>query len=233
MHRIDGPAAAPGGHFTDGDPNTGVPATIVSQAWAEAVQEELAGVIEATGAALAKPNNTQLLAAIKYFTDAAFPPGFIAYDAGSVAPPGWSLADGGELDRVAYARLFARIGTTYGAGNGTTTFNKPEIRSEFIRALDAGRGIDAGRLVGSAQAGQVQRHKHMVPWGEWAPSSLGAGPFGNSNTGGKKGSGNTDSDDYWYHSNDGSDYDGVINPAGVVGNETRPRNVAFYALIKL
>lgn len=42
MHRIDGPAAAPGGHFTDGDPNTGVPATIVSQAWAEAVQEELA-----------------------------------------------------------------------------------------------------------------------------------------------------------------------------------------------
>jgi len=210
MHRIDGPAAAPGGFFTDGDPSVGTPATVLTEDWANAVQEELVAVIEASGAVLAKPNNAQLLAAIRFFADAAFPPGFIAYDAGSVAPAGWSLADGGELDRIAHAPLFARIGTTYGVGNGSTTFNKPEIRGEIIRALDAGRGVDPGRVLGSWQDGQIQAHTHTLP--SDSLDNSGNGYVADSIGGGIART-------------------AVTGSTG--GGETRMRNVALYALIKL
>lgn len=64
MHRIDGPGATPGNLFTDGDPQAGVPATFVTDDWANAVQEELCNVVLASGLELAKPDNTQLNAAI-------------------------------------------------------------------------------------------------------------------------------------------------------------------------
>lgn len=44
--------------------------------------------------------------------------------------PGWLLADGAELSRTQYADLFRAIGTTYGVGNGTTTFNIPDLTAE-------------------------------------------------------------------------------------------------------
>lgn len=63
MHRIDGPGNA-AGHFTDGDPVTGVEPTQVTADFMEAVQEEIAAVIENTGAVLSKGDNTQLLQAV-------------------------------------------------------------------------------------------------------------------------------------------------------------------------
>lgn len=77
--------------------------------------------------------------------------------AGSSAPTGWLLCDGSAVSRSSYPNLFAKIGTTYGAGDGTTTFNLPDTRGEFIRGLDAGRGIDAGRVLGSAQLASTVR----------------------------------------------------------------------------
>ena len=51
----------------------------------------------------------------------------------------------------------------FGAGDGSTTFTLPDLRGEFIRGLDSGRGVDTGRVLGSAQAGQMQSHTHAVP----------------------------------------------------------------------
>ncbi len=72
------------------------------------------------------------------------------------APPtGWLAANGQAISRNIYSRLFSRIGTTYGSGDGVSTFNLPDLRGEFIRGWDAGRGVDAGRLFGSWQKGSV------------------------------------------------------------------------------
>jgi len=67
------------------------------------------------------------------------------------APSGWLECNGAALSRTAYANLFAIIGTTFGEGDGSTTFNLPDLRGEFIRGLDNGRGVDIGRILGSWQ----------------------------------------------------------------------------------
>ena len=70
----------------------------------------------------------------------------------NLCPAGWLPADGRALSRADYPILFNTIGTTNGAGDGSTTFNVPDIRGEFIRGWDNGRGVDSGRTVGSFQA---------------------------------------------------------------------------------
>jgi microcystin-dependent protein len=75
-------------------------------------------------------------------------------------PARWIRCNGGELNRIAYAGLFAVIGTTYGAGNGTTTFNVPDERGNFSRCHDDGRGIDPGRVFGSEQLSSLKSHSH-------------------------------------------------------------------------
>lgn len=64
MHRIDGPTAAPGGFFTEGDPVGGVPATIVSDDWMNDVQENIIAVLTAAGITPVKGTYSQLLAAL-------------------------------------------------------------------------------------------------------------------------------------------------------------------------
>jgi len=70
----------------------------------------------------------------------------------STAPTGWLKANGAAVSRTTYAALFAAIGTTYGTGDGSTTFNLPDLRGEFVRGWDDGRGVDSGRTSGSAQS---------------------------------------------------------------------------------
>ncbi len=81
--------------------------------------------------------------------------GIVLPFAGAAAPTGWLLCQGQAVNRVTYAALFAVIGTTYGAGDGSTTFGVPDMRGEFPRGLDAGRGVDSGRTLGSAQKGTI------------------------------------------------------------------------------
>jgi len=64
---------------------------------------------------------------------------------------------------VTYAALFAVIATRVGAGDGSTTFNLPDARGLFVRALDLARGIDINRALGSYQADQVGSHVHDTP----------------------------------------------------------------------
>lgn len=61
------------------------------------------------------------------------PPGMIAPYAGAAAPTGWLLCDGSAVSRSTYAALFAVVGTTYGYGDGSTTFNVPNTAGTFIR----------------------------------------------------------------------------------------------------
>lgn len=67
-------------------------------------------------------------------------------------PRGFLKCNGAELDRVLYSKLFAVIGETFGAGDGLTTFNLPDLRGEFLRGFDDGRGVDVGRVFGSVQS---------------------------------------------------------------------------------
>lgn len=90
------------------------------------------------------------------------PAGLVAHFARATAPTGWLKANGAAISRTAYADLFAAIGTTFGAGDGFNTFNLPDLRGEFLRGVDDGRGVDGGRALGSAQLGANQSHSHSA-----------------------------------------------------------------------
>jgi hypothetical protein len=82
------------------------------------------------------------------------PPGAMI-DWPSATPPSWGLVmDGAEYDRVDYSALFAVIGTTYGAGDGSTTFNVPNYRNLFRR------GVPVGGTVGTYQEDEFKSHTH-------------------------------------------------------------------------
>lgn len=69
------------------------------------------------------------------------PPGTVTAFAGSTAPEGWLLCDGSAVSRTAYAALFAVIGTTYGAGNGSTTFTLPDLRGRVAAGANASNAL--------------------------------------------------------------------------------------------
>jgi hypothetical protein len=66
------------------------------------------------------------------------PTGSVIWYAANAAPTGYLEADGAAVSRTTYAALFTAIGTTFGAGDGSTTFNLPDLRGEFIRGWDDG-----------------------------------------------------------------------------------------------
>lgn len=88
----------------------------------------------------------------------AAPSGLVAFFHRSAPPPGWLKCNGAAVSRTVYAALFAAIGTTAGAGNGSSTFNVPDIRGDAIRGWDDGRRVDAGRTLGSEQMDAFQGH---------------------------------------------------------------------------
>lgn len=113
--------------------------------------------------------------------------------------------NGATISRETYPELFSAIGTTYGAGDGSTTFKIPDLRGEFIRGWDNARGIDASRAIGSAQADAFKSHNH---------STIGIYPGTLGTSGYIPFAGTTGTIDAVYG-----------NATG--GTETRPRNVAM------
>ena len=86
----------------------------------------------------------------------AVPTGCVQAFAGSTTPQGWLLCDGSAVSRTDYAALYAVIGTTYGAGNGSTTFNLPNLTDRFIEGnATAGTVKSAGlpNITGSIGGG--------------------------------------------------------------------------------
>lgn len=82
----------------------------------------------------------------------AMPIGAVIDFAGAVAPSGWALCYGQAISRATYATLFALVGTTFGAGDGSTTFNLPDLRGRVTAAPDNMGGVQAGRLNSGAMA---------------------------------------------------------------------------------
>lgn len=105
MHRIDGPGATTQHLFTEGDPTQGVPATTVTGAWLNAVQEEIANVVEGAGLTLDKPDNTQLLAAIGEIIAAnqvqSWYTGDVRLTMRATADPGWQMCNDGSIGSAA------------------------------------------------------------------------------------------------------------------------------------
>lgn len=84
--------------------------------------------------------------------------GMVCHFATSSAPNGWLKCNGAAISRTSYANLYATIGTTFGTGDGSTTFNLPDLRGEFIRSWSDGRSVDSGRGFGTFQYGSIAWH---------------------------------------------------------------------------
>jgi len=90
------------------------------------------GVDDTTAAIHSSGATVTMAFAPTHYKDSQNPAGSIIMYGGATAPDGWLLCQGGEVSRTTYAALFAVIGTTYGVGNGTTTFNVPDLQDNFV-----------------------------------------------------------------------------------------------------
>ncbi len=137
------------------------------------VECEILNVIQGAGIWPDCDDKTQLLQAINTLISGGGNGGgntvIIGSEIGTVsafamptAPEGWLVCDGSAISRTDYADLFATIGTLWGHGDQVSTFNLPDLRGEFVRGFDDGRGVDAGRVFGSAQVDELKSHKHTV-----------------------------------------------------------------------
>ena len=161
-----------------------------------------------TGASTASAARTNLGLGTAATADSAqlVPTGAVLPFAMSTAPSGWLECDGAAVSRTTYAALFSAIGTTHGTGDGSTTFNVPDLRGEFVRGWDHGRGVDSGRSFGSAQSDDLKAHTH--------PASSNPGSGGGS----------------MFQSTGGTPT--TINTGSTGGTETRPRNKALMYCVK-
>lgn len=109
----------------------------------------------------------------KRVMDGGIPAGMVAAFAMPTAPAQWLVCNGQAVSRTEYPNLFAAIGTMYGAGDGSTTFNLPDYRGYFLRGWDNGRGADpdaasrsdrgdgtAGDNIGAKQTDEFKAHTH-------------------------------------------------------------------------
>lgn len=93
------------------------------------------------------------------------PSGALVPFAGTAAPAGWLLCNGGAVSRTAYAQLFAVIGTTYGSGDGKTTFNLPDLRGRVPVGVNGSAnplGKREGEKTHSLITDEMPRHKHSI-----------------------------------------------------------------------
>ena len=159
------------------------------------------------------------------------PAGTVIYTLQNAAPEGYIKANGATISRTAYADLFASIGVYYGAGDGSTTFAIPDLRGEFLRAWDDGRGIDSGRAYGTAQAHAQQN----ITGSWWDTSTVGAHGIGASG-GSTSLSGGTRAvaSSYRHTIEPYAGSKGVLDSSQEVdtADEVRPRNIALLACIK-
>ncbi|ENF4219536.1 tail fiber protein [Escherichia coli] len=254
MHRIDTKTAqkdkfgAGKNGFTRGNPQTGTPATDLDDDYFDMLQEELCSVVEASGASLEKGRHDQLLTALRAlllsrknpFGDiksdgtvktalenlglgegSALPVGVPVPWPSATPPTGWLKCNGAAFSAEEYLEL----------AKAYPTNKLPDLRGEFIRGWDDGRGVDVGRALLSLQAGMLEKHRHIVVANdgydtkdEWELATIfkktytqGRG-LDATNTGGSLIPSPT------LHSR------GSIGNTG--GSETRPRNIAFNFIVR-
>lgn len=226
MHRIDTSTAqkdkfgAGKSGFTSGNPQTGVPATEVSAEILDAMQEELCAVIEAAGMTLDKAKNNQLLAAIQV---AIYPVGAPIPWPLATPPTGFLMMTGQTFNPATYPKL----ALAYPSGA------LPDLRGEFIRGWDNGRGVDVGRALLSAQgdairnlSGQLILSTGASP-GSVSRPSLANGVFEKVSLG-------TNNLSQAAQGASISDYGIQLNASLQVptANENRPRSIAFNYIVR-
>lgn len=135
---VDGTLAAPALSFAN-QPNTGI---------RRAANNDLRIVVN--GVDILQVTATGLTVLSGTFNVLGLPePGMLGETAGSNAPTGWLLCYGQAISRTTYSALFAKIGTTWGAGDGSTTFNVPDLRGCVTAGRDNMGGVAALRLTNS------------------------------------------------------------------------------------
>jgi hypothetical protein len=175
----DPEAAGTEAYFTEGNPGV-TSATLVRASWLNMIQEELRAIVIAAGLTPSKTTYNQILTALRstgvFQTPAAndnstkvattafvasaiaalLPPGTIIEHAGTTAPAGYLVCPTAQtnLNRTTYAALFASIGTTWGAGDGATTFGMPWFPADYA-------AVQANANVGTSTVGQVIAHTHV------------------------------------------------------------------------
>ena len=151
---------------------------------------------------------------------AGVPTGTVIYYAANTPPTDFIKANGAAVSRSTYSNLFTAVGTTFGVGDGSSTFNVPDLRGEFMRGWDDSRNIDGSRVFGSAQADQMESHIHPLKGNSGGGIQV---LFGESPVIAGIGSGGS--------------FQSSTNTIGTAGgtsnsSENRPRNVAMLACIK-
>lgn len=238
MPRVDNVYSVPPGTH-------GAPDEIVESARYNAFTDDLAADLSAplpisvggTGASNVA-NALPSIGGLSIFAIQAMFCGSVFFFARQNPPDGWLICDGQAVSRAQYQPLFARISTRWGAGDGATTFNLPDIRGEFIRGADLGRGVDPDRQVGSPQSDQNLAHDH-----DGTAASAGGHNHGILRTAlvtngilivANQFSGQTQN----YNQTLASNNTGAVGPhthtvtINMAGSENRPRNVALLACIK-
>lgn len=197
------------------------------------ISANLASSSVATGAIAAAAVTLAKLAS--EVTERLNPAGAILPYGGSTPPSGYVLCDGSAISRTAFSALFSAVGVRFGQGDGSTTFNVPDLRGRFLRGRDAGTGRDpdagsrtamatggaSGDNVGSIQSDAFESHDHGggdhthgVPANDGTTSANAAGNlYTRQNTAGTSAA-----------SGD------IIDAEG--GNETRPINAYVNFIIK-
>lgn len=142
---------------------------------------------------------------------------FMLFHNPTTVPDGYLKLEGQAVSRVTYQALWSVYGTTYGAGDGSTTFNLPDMRGNFARGFDNGRGFDAGRTFGSYQVDGLKSHNHTSTY-----------QYQKANA--------TPDDQNWSHPAvaDGGSFltktFSDVNNTG--GTETRPKNLTCIFIVK-
>ena len=158
------------------------------------------------------------------------PAGSVTCFAHSSVPSGWLECNGANVSRSTYATLFAAIGTTWGTGDGSSTFTLPNCAGEFIRGWDNGRGVDSGRTFASAQSDQNKSHTHtasVTDPGHAHNLLYGSGAFGGTS------GATTVRDSGTITDRIGSNTTGIsVSNTSQGGTEVRVRNIAMMYIIK-
>ncbi|EPD9081815.1 phage tail protein [Escherichia coli] len=249
MHRIDTKTAqkdkfgAGKNGFTRGNPQTGTPATDLDDDYFDMLQEELCSVVEASGASLEKGRHDQLLTALRAlllsrknpFGDiksdgtvktalenlglgegSALPVGVPVPWPSATPPTGWLKCNGAAFSAEEYPEL----------AKAYPTNKLPDLRGEFIRGWDDGRGVDAGRQLLSSQGDAIRNIEGFADGGIGMSFDAIRGAFYDAGTRSARMPNNTT--DIGKTDDLGFDASRVVPTA----NENRPRNIAFNYIVR-
>jgi len=170
---------------------------------------------------------------LSFTTVQGVPSGAVFCIAVATVPSDYLECNGAAVSRTTYSALFAVVGTAYGAGNGSSTFNLPDLRGEFVRGFDNGRGIDSGRSIATAQSDQNESHSHTASVTD---------PGHNHSYTKTSTTQGVDTDSHGHDTsvaqgstspNTGSKTTGIsVSNSSSGGTEARPRNIAMMYVIK-